>query len=111
LFGSTIADEKGVAASTVRNRITKLEAAGVVNGYYLDVDYERTGFQLHTLIVCTAPITDREELAKQALEIEGVVAVREVMTGSENVHIEVVDEDLIRNEYVHPYEGFAPEDA
>ena len=129
---SAIADEMDVAASTVRNRINRLEDAGVINGYYLDVDYERTGFQLHTLIICNAEIPDREELSRAALDIEGVVAVREVMTGSENVHVEVVgrdgddlsrigreldalgldvlDEDLIRNEYVHPYEGFAPED-
>ncbi|WP_299264259.1 Lrp/AsnC family transcriptional regulator [Halorientalis sp.] len=128
---STIAEEMDVAASTVRNRINRLEDAGVINGYYLDVDYERTGFQLHTLIVCNAEIPDRERLARQALEIEGVVAVREVMTGSENVHVEVVgrdgddlsrigqeldalglevvDEDIIRNEYVHAYEGFSPE--
>jgi DNA-binding Lrp family transcriptional regulator len=127
---STIAEEKGVAASTVRNRINQLEEAGVIRGYVLDVDYERTGFQLHTLIVCSAAIPDREELSRRALEIDGVVAVREVMTGAENVHVEVVgsdgddlsrigreldaiglevvDEDLIRNEYVHPYEGFAP---
>ncbi|MFD1586818.1 Lrp/AsnC family transcriptional regulator [Halorientalis brevis] len=127
---STIAEEMDVAASTVRNRINRLEDAGVINGYYLDVDYERTGFQLHTLIICNAEIPDREELSRAALDIEGVVAVREVMTGSENVHVEVVgrdgddlsrigreldalgldvlDEDLIRNEYVHPYEGFAP---
>jgi DNA-binding Lrp family transcriptional regulator len=128
---STIADEMDVAASTVRNRINRLEDRDVINGYYLDVDYERTGFQLHTLIVCNAEIPDREELSRQALEIEGVVAVREVMTGSENVHVEVVgrdgddlsrigqeldalglevvDEDIIRNEYVHAYEGFSPE--
>ncbi len=128
---NAIAEEMDVAASTVRNRINRLEQNGVINGYYLDVDYERTGFQLHTLIICNAEIPDREELARQALEIEGVVAVREVMTGSENVHVEVVgrdgddlsrigqeldalglevvDEDIIRNEYVHAYEGFSPE--
>lgn len=128
---SSIAEEMDVAASTVRNRIAGLEDVGVIKGYNLDVDYERTGFQLHTLIVCNAEIPEREELSKQALEVDGVVAVREVMTGSENVHVEVVgtdgddlsrigreldalglevvDEDLIRNEYVHPYEGFAPE--
>ncbi|WP_136717937.1 Lrp/AsnC family transcriptional regulator [Halorientalis salina] len=129
---STIAEEKGVSPSTVRNRINRLEEADVIKGYHLDVDYERTGFQLHTLIVCNAEIPEREELCREALEIEGVVAIREVMTGSENVHVEVVggdgddlsrigreldalglevvDEDLIRNEYVHAYEGFSPDD-
>lgn len=127
---SDIASEAGVSPSTVRKRISRLEDAGVTRGYHLDVDYERAGFQLHTLIVCTAPIPEREELARNAREIEGVLAVREVMTGHDNVHIEVVgrdgddlsrigreldaigltveDEDLIRNEYTIPYQGFAP---
>jgi DNA-binding Lrp family transcriptional regulator len=126
---SAIADEMDVAASTVRNRINRLEDSGVITGYSLDVDYDRAGFQLHTLIVCSAPIPERERLVREALEVRGVVAVREVMTGSENVHVEVVgsdgddlsrigqeldalgleivDEDLIRNEFVHAYEGFA----
>lgn len=126
---SDIADEAGVSPSTVRKRISRLEDAGIARGYHLDVDYERAGFQLHTLIVCTAPIPEREELARSARDVGGVVAVREVMTGHENVHVEVVgrdgddlsrigrqldalgltieDEDLVRNEYVIPYDGFA----
>lgn len=128
---SDIAEKAGVSPSTVRKRLTRLEDAGIVRGYHLDVDYERAGFQLHTLIVCTAPIPEREELARRAREVEGVVAVREVMTGHENVHVEVVgrdgddlsrigreldalgltieDEDIIRREYDIPYEGFATE--
>lgn len=126
-----IADRMDVATSTVRTRIRNLEDAGIITGYHAEVDYEAAGFQLHTLIVCTAPVPNRESLAREALEIEGVVAVREVMTGNENVHVEVVgrdgddlsrigrelddvgfeieDEDIIRNEYVHPYSGFADE--
>jgi len=128
LSTSSIADRMDVAASTVRTRIRNLEDAGIITGYHAEVDYEAAGFQLHTLIVCNVAIPERERLARDALEIEGVVAVREVMTGNENVHIEVVgrdaddlsrigqeldelgleveDEDIIRNEYVHPYSGF-----
>lgn len=128
---SDIAADVGVSSSTVRNRIRRLEDLGIVRGYSLDVDYERAGFQLHTLIVCTAPIPERERLAEAALDVSGVVSVREVMTGAENVHItavgldgddlsrigrelddlglEVVDEDIIRNEYDHPYHGFSLE--
>jgi Lrp/AsnC family leucine-responsive transcriptional regulator len=129
---STIADRMDVAASTVRTRIRNLEEAGIITGYHAAVDYEAAGYQLHTLITCKAPIPERERLAREAVEIEGVVAVREVMTGNENVHVEVVgsdgddlsrigreldelgleveDEDIIRNEYVHAYSGFATED-
>lgn len=128
----TIGEEAGVSASTVRNRIQRLEDDGILTGYHADVDYERAGYQLHTLIVCTAPIHEREEIARQALEVPGVVALREVMTGAENIHVEVVgvdgddlsrigrdlnelgmeivDEDIIRNEYTRPFQRFDTEE-
>ena len=126
---SEIAESLDVSARTVRNRITNLEDAGVIRGYDVDVDYEAAGYQLHTLIVCTAPIHEREEIAQRALDVDGVVAIREVMTGADNVHVEVVgvdgndlsrigrdlndiglevvDEDLIRNEYTRPFHQFS----
>lgn len=128
---SEIAESLDVSARTVRNRITKLEDAAVIRGYDVDVDYEAAGYQLHTLIVCTAPIHEREEIARRALEVDGVVAIREVMTGADNVHVEVVgvdgndlsrigrdlndiglevvDEDIIRNEYTRPFHQFSAE--
>ena len=123
-----IAEEVGVSASTVRNRIARLEEEEIIRGYHADVDYGKVGFQLYTLIVCTAPIPEREELARAALEVSGVVDVQEVMTGEENVLVtavgedgddlsrigqelaatglHVADEDIIRNHYVHPYHRF-----
>jgi len=129
---SEIAESLDVSARTVRNRISKLEESGVIAGYDVDVDYEAAGYQLHTLIVCTAPIHEREEIARRALDVSGVVAIREVMTGADNVHVEVVgtdgndlsrigrdlndvglevvDEDLIRNEYTRPFHQFGNDD-
>lgn len=125
---SDIADRLDVSARTVRNRIDRLEEAGVIRGYRLDVDYETAGYQLHTMVVCSAPISDRDEIAEQVLEVPGVVAVREIMTGDENLNVEVVgrdgedlsritrelnelgleinDEDIIRNEYSRPFHEF-----
>ena len=126
---STIAEGLDVTASTVRHRIRKLEDRDVIRGYHLDVDYERAGFQLHTLIVCTAPITERESLAREAMGVPGVVSIQEIMTGAENVLVnavgidhddlsrigqdlnelglEIVDEDLVRNYYYQPFHRFA----
>jgi DNA-binding Lrp family transcriptional regulator len=123
-----IADEAGVSASTVRNRISRLEDRGIITGYHADVDYERAGYQLYTLIVCTAPVPRREELAADAVNVPGVVRVEEVMTGAENVHVfavgkdsddlsrigrdlddlglEVADEDLLRSVHSGPFERF-----
>ena len=127
----TIGEEAGVSASTVRNRIQRLEEDGILTGYHADIDYERAGYQLHTLIVCTAPVREREELAAAALDVPGVVHVQEIMTGEENVLVSavgtnsddlsrigrdldklgllVVDEDLIRNEHTGPFSEFDPE--
>jgi len=126
---SEIAETLDVSARTVRNRISNLEDSDVIRGYDVDVDYEAAGYQLHTLIVCTAPIHEREEIARRALDVDGVVAIREVMTGADNVHVEVVgtdgndlsrigrdlndiglevvDEDLIRNEYTRQFHQFS----
>ncbi len=130
---SDIAESLDVSARTVRNHIQRLEEDGIIEGYSVNVDFEAAGYQLHTLIVCTAPIADREAIAREALEVPGVVAVREVMTGEGNVHVEVVgvdsndlsrigqdlneiglevaDEDIIRNEYTTEFDGFAADDT
>ena len=130
---SDIAKSLDVSARTVRNHIRDLEERGVIQDYDVAVDYEAAGYQLRTLIVCTAPIHEREEIARKALDVPGVVRVREVMTGEENVHVgivgtdnndldrigerldeiglEVNDEDLIRNEYTTPYAGFDVPDS
>jgi DNA-binding Lrp family transcriptional regulator len=125
---SDIADAIDVSASTVRNRIRRLEEDGVVRGYHADVDYGTAGYQLYTLIVCTAPIPDREELAAAAAEVDGVVEVQEVMKGEENVLVRAIgtdsddltrigeeldelglrvsDEDLIRNTHRSAFTHF-----
>lgn len=88
-----------VSASTVGKRIAALEERGVIRGYHTEIDYEEAGYPLHVLFVCTAPITDREPLAERALELDGVVNVRELMTGEGNVHVLVTgasNEDITR---------------
>lgn len=129
---SEIAEKLDLSSSTVRTRINKLEERGVIRGYHLDIDYDLAGYPLYTKIICTAPIPERDELAKAAREIRGVTAVREIMTGERNVYVntigrdhddlnrisedldalglEIVDEQIIRDEYVCPYHGFLEED-
>ncbi|APE94498.1 Lrp/AsnC family transcriptional regulator [Halodesulfurarchaeum sp. HSR-GB] len=119
---SEVADRLDISASTVRTRLAKLEEEGIIRGYYVDVDYDAAGYPLYTKIICTAPIARRDALAKRAREIEGVTAVREVMTGERNVYVnalgldhddldrisreldelglQVVDEQLVRDEYI-----------
>ena len=87
-----MADMVGTSASTVRNRIEYLEE-GVIRGYHPEIDYEEAGFELHLFIVCRAPVAKRAELAQQALNLPGVINVRELTTGTHNVHVESVAVD------------------
>ncbi|MEZ3115296.1 Lrp/AsnC family transcriptional regulator [Halobaculum sp. MBLA0147] len=128
-----IGEALGLSPSTIRTRLNELEDSGIVRGYHVDVDYERAGYPLYTKIVCTATVPDRDDLASRARRIEGVTAVREVMTGERNVYVNaigeshddlnriateldelgltVVDEQLVREEYVCPYHGFRGEET
>jgi len=125
---SDIAAELDLSPSTVRTRLSKLEESGIIRGYNIDIDYDEAGYPLYTKIICTAPVTERDELAKAARDINGVTAVREIMTGKRNVYVnaigkshddlnrvaedldtlglEIVDEQIIRDEYVCSYHGF-----
>lgn len=128
-----IAEKLDLSPSTIRMRLKELESSGIIRGYHLDIDYDKAGYPLYTKIICTAPIPERDGLANHARKIHGVTAVREIMTGKRNVYVnaigkdhddlnrigreldelglEIVDEQLIRDEYVCPYHGFLEEDA
>ncbi|WP_436907954.1 Lrp/AsnC family transcriptional regulator [Halosimplex marinum] len=123
-----MAEAVDVSASTVRNRIDRLESTGVVRGYHPDIDYERAGFQLHVFAVCRAPPAERSAVAAELLELSGVVRVRELLTGTENLHVEAVatdsaavddllaeitelgieigSSDIVKTEHVQPFNHF-----
>lgn len=97
-----IATEVGVSGNTIRNRIEQLEEQGVIKGYSVDIDYHAAGLDLHFAFSCTAAVSQREEIARDALEIPGVIEVREFMTGQENIYIEGLGtdtEDITRVAY------------
>lgn len=118
---SAISERVSVSASTVSKRISRLEDAGIIKSYRPEIDYELAGFPLHVLFICTVTIAQREELIQETLDVEGVLDVRELMTGEGNVHVRVTgtsndditriaqkldrmgyrvnDETLIRDEY------------
>lgn len=88
-----IADAVGVAPNTVRNRMEDLEGRGIIRGYSPEIDYERAGYQLHVVFICTVPVSDRSETADDALAIEGVIQVVETLSGHHNLAVETVGED------------------
>lgn len=86
-------DAVGVSASTVRNRIEKMEEAGVIRGYHPIIDYEKAGLQLHVEFICSAPNPERSRIVENVRDVEGVIQVYEVLNGADNVQIEVVATD------------------
>lgn len=88
-----IARRVDVSGNTVRNRIGKLEEAGVITGYTAKIDYNRTSLQLHYRFICTARVSRRDELAPEALDIPGVIGVETLMTGERNVLVEALGTD------------------
>jgi DNA-binding Lrp family transcriptional regulator len=128
-----IAEQVDASPSTVRKRIQRLESQGVVTGYHATVDYEKAGYQLFVQMECTAEIPIRRELCQRALDVPGVISVRELATGENNVLVSlvgsdssdlariardvsdlglrVVDEHLIQRDLSRPFSGFEPRES
>ncbi|WP_324663838.1 Lrp/AsnC family transcriptional regulator [Haloarcula sediminis] len=87
-----IAAETDVTGTTVHNRIEKLEDEGIIVGYNPEINYEQAGYPMRVLFICSTDLSDRSEMAESALEVRGVVNVREMLSGEENLHVEVVAE-------------------
>lgn len=87
-----IGEQVGVSSSTVTNRIDRLEEAGVIKGFHTIVDYTKAGLGHHLLVTATVPLSEREELIGEFMEISGVVSVRELLTNRENLSLELVGE-------------------
>lgn len=85
-----IASEVDVAPSTVRNRIDRLEDRGVIRGYVPVVDYERAGYELRILFTCTASKQPTDAFVEEILAQYGVVSVRKLLAGDQNLHVEAV---------------------
>lgn len=128
-----VAEQVNVSAGTVRNRIKQLEHHGIIQGYHAHIDYERADSLLTGLFICSVSVSDREQQAKQVLDVPGVVNVREVMAGDDALHVKAVgedtqalkrvaseieglgititDENLVQQEYHQPYQPYGPDDA
>lgn len=129
----TVAEAVDVSPGTIRNRIEQMEDHGIITGYHAEIDYERVENRLVNLFVCTAPITDRAQLAAQVLTVSGVVDVRELQAGQRNLHVVAVGSDtdaltrignelaqlgvtveaehLVQDHLTHPYHPFDPDNG
>lgn len=85
-----IADQVGVSASTVRNRIEALEADDIIRGYHPEINYEAANLPLQVTFVVSVPPTEIADYSEQIRGIQGVIDVREMLTGRRNIHVDVV---------------------
>lgn len=128
-----IAERIDVSSSTVSNRIQRLKAEGVLEKFDPVIDYEAAGAPHHILFICTAPIADRRALCEDAIEVPNVVNTRELLTGSQNLHVEAVGmtaedieavteeldalglevdgSEMLRAEYSRPFDHFGSEEV
>ncbi len=90
---SEIAEQVGVSSSTVANRINDMEDRGVITGYDPTIDYEETDIRLHMQITGTVPYEAQTDVAADIMDLSGVVSVRELLTNSGNLSIEIVGRD------------------
>jgi DNA-binding Lrp family transcriptional regulator len=88
-----IAERVSVSGATVRNRITRLEESGIIEGYHPTVDFERADDSLLNLFLCHVDFDEIERVATQLGSIPSVIAVRELMGGQTNLHVLVVGDD------------------
>jgi DNA-binding Lrp family transcriptional regulator len=84
---TTIAEELNVSDNTVRNRIRKLEESGVIEGYSIQINYDHADIPHYYVFICTVRVSEREQVAKRAEDVPGVLEVMTVMTGTGNIHI------------------------
>ena len=85
-----MAEKVGVSSSTVANRINSLEERGVIIDYHPIIKYSETGLGHHLLVTATVPLQDREKMVDDLMEVSGIVSIRELLTNSENLSLEVV---------------------
>ena len=123
-----MADRVGVSASTIRNRIDRLEDDDIIKGYHPEIDYEAANLPLQVTFVISVPPTDLQDYSEQIRGIQGVIDVREMLTGRRNVHVDVVgtsssditritdathdigveieSSEMMRQRYVQPFNHF-----
>ncbi len=128
-----IADEVNVSAATIRNRIKQLCDLDIIRGYHASIDFERADHKQTYLYVCTVPSSELEALSQEARTVSGVVNVRELISGTRNLHliavgettdefrrimrsltemgITVEEKSLLQNELFEPFGEYGPDES
>ncbi|MDX1610864.1 MAG: Lrp/AsnC family transcriptional regulator [Candidatus Thermoplasmatota archaeon] len=88
-----LADAVGRAESTVRERIERLEADGILLGYHAAIDPARVGLNVHGLLHCDVPTSQVSETLRGLKRIPEVTRAM-LATGGRRLVVEVQARDL-----------------
>jgi DNA-binding Lrp family transcriptional regulator len=84
-----IAKRTGIPATTVHNRIKRMERDGIIKGYAPILDHTKLGRGIHAMICINAEHkTDQEHLARRLLAMQSVESAR-IITGGYDLVIDV----------------------
>ncbi len=87
-----IGREVNLSAPAVAERMSKLEEAGIIQGYRIEVDYEKTGYALKALIAVTASSGKLIPFLNYVGKLDEVLECHRV-TGNHCVYLKVVVEN------------------
>lgn len=84
-----IGREVGLSAPAVAERMVKLEEAGIIKGYRIEVDYEKTGYTLKALIAVTTGSGKLVHFLNYIDKLDEVLECHRV-TGNHCVYLKVI---------------------
>jgi Lrp/AsnC family transcriptional regulator, leucine-responsive regulatory protein len=87
-----IGREVGLSAPAVAERMIKLEEAGIIKGYRIEVDYEKTGYALKAIIAFTAHSGKLTPFLNYITKLDEVLECHRV-TGNYCIFLKVVVEN------------------
>lgn len=87
-----IAEELDVTEATIRKRVESMEEAGVIEGYSVEVDPKKLGFDTVTLLGLDVEPEDLLEAAEEMVEIDEVKSVS-TCTGDHMIMAEIWAKD------------------
>lgn len=79
----------GLTAPAVAERIKKMEDAGIIRGYYTQLSYIKTGYQLKAIITLKVFMGRLKPFLEKVTEFKEVINCYRI-TGNENIIMEVV---------------------
>ena len=100
MSNSALADLAGIAASTCHGRVRRLQEAGVIRGFYADIDPAAIGLNLQAMISVSLQFTARGRIRNFIQQISAKPQVMDVyfLAGADDfiLHVAARDTDDLR---------------